>query len=150
MPGLRRHLTFHFILRDAAGRMLDTSRGATPATCVEGAGLIVDGLEAALCAMRPGETRRVVVPPGQGYGEPDPALRQRVPRAALPIAGDLRAGDRFRTGPDRHDPTVVVLAVEGDEVLLDANHPLAGQTLDFEVELLAVRPATAVEAVPLA
>lgn len=149
MPAPCRHLTFHFILRDAAGRLLDTSRGAAPATCVEGAGMIVDGLEAALRAMRPGETRRVVVPPGQAYGAPDPALRQRVPRAALPIAGEPRAGETFRTGPDRHAPTVVVLAVEGDDVLLDANHPLAGQTLDFEVELLAVRPATAAESAPL-
>jgi len=150
MPAPCRHLTFHFILRDAAGRLLDTSRGAAPATCVEGAGMIVDGLEAALRTMQPGETRRVVVPPPQAYGEPDPALRQRVPRAALPITGAPRAGEVFRTGPDRHDPTVVVLAVEGDEVLLDANHPLAGQALDFEVELLAVRPATAAEAAPLA
>lgn len=150
MPAPCRHLTFHFILRDAAGRLLDTSRGAAPATCVEGAGMIVDGLEAALRTMQPGETRRVVVPPRQAYGEPDPALRQRVARAALPIAGELRAGEMFRTGPDRHDPTVVVLAVEGEEVLLDANHPLAGQTLDFEVELLAARPAAAAEAAPLA
>lgn len=141
-----RHLTFHYTLRDAGGRVLDTSRGAEPLTCVEGAGQIVPGLEQALRAMRPGERRQVVVPAEEGYGLRRDDLIGRVPRAGLPIDGEVKVGDRFQAGPDpRHAPIVTVMALEGDEVVLDANHPLAGRELRFDVELTAARPATAAE-----
>lgn len=139
-----RFLNFHYVLRDADGRMLDTSRGNEPLGCVEGAGQIVDGLEAVLRSMQPGQTRKVVVPPERGYGLHEKELVQKVPRERLPV-DELKVGDRFQTGPDRHAPVVTVSAIEGDEVLLDANHPLAGQHLYFEVELVAARQATAAE-----
>ena len=139
-----RYLNFHYILRDAQGQMLDTSRGNAPLGCVEGAGQIVDGLEAVLRSMQPGETRKVVVPPERGYGMREKELVQKIPRSRLPVA-ELSVGDRFQTGPDQHAPVVTVMAIDGDEVLLDANHPLAGQSLFFEVELIAARPATAEE-----
>jgi FKBP-type peptidyl-prolyl cis-trans isomerase SlyD len=58
---------------------------------------------------------------------------------------EVKVGDQFQTEPDRHAPVVTVVAVEGDDILLDANHPLAGQELHFDVELVSVRPATADE-----
>lgn len=136
-----RHFTFHYTLRNREGRVLDTSRGAEPLTCVEGAGQIIEGLEAELARMAAGDHRSVVVPPERGYGLREDALVQKVPRARLPVT-ELKAGDQFQTGPDRSDPVVTVVAIEGDEVLLDANHPLAGQELHFEVELAGVRVAT--------
>jgi FKBP-type peptidyl-prolyl cis-trans isomerase SlyD len=136
-----RHLTFHYTLRNREGRVLDTSRGAEPLACVEGMGQIIDGLEEPLLGMSVGETRQVVVPPERGYGLREDDLMQKVPRSRLPV-DDVRVGDQFQTGPDRQAPVVTVLAIEGDEVLLDANHPLAGQELHFEVELVALRPAT--------
>lgn len=139
-----RYFTFHYTLKDRAGRLLDTSRGGEPLGCVEGRGQIIEGLAATLATMTAGEQRAVVVPPALGYGEPEAELVQKVPRAHLPV-GELKAGDRFQTGPDRHAPVVTVVAIEGEEVLLDANHPLAGQELHFDVELVAVRPATAAE-----
>lgn len=139
-----RHLTFHYTLRNREGRVLDTSRGAEPLACVEGAGQIIEGLEEPLLGMNAGETRQVVVPPERGYGLREDALVQKVPRARLPV-DEIRVGDQFQTGPDRQDPVVTVLALEGDEVLLDANHPLAGQELHFEVQLVALRPATPAE-----
>lgn len=139
-----RHFTFHYTLKDRAGRLLDTSRGGEPMTCVAGCGQIIAGLEAALGDMRAGEQRAVVVPPALGYGEREAELVQHVLRAHLPVA-ELKVGDRFQTEADRHAPVVTVLAIEGDQVLLDANHPLAGQELFFDVELVAVRPATAAE-----
>ena len=135
-----RHFSFHYTLRDAASRVLDTSRGNAPMACVEGAGQIIDGLEAELRTMQPGELRQVVVPPERGYGRREADLVQKVPRTRLPVT-ELKVGDQFQTGPDRQAPVVTVLAIEGDEVLLDANHPLAGQELHFEVELVAVRAA---------
>jgi len=134
-------LNFHYTLRDAGGRLLDTSRGNDPMPFLEGAGQIIEGLEEQLLQMTAGEKRTVVVPPERAYGLRDAALVQKVPRARLPV-GELKAGDQFQTGADRHAPVVTVLAIEGDQVVLDANHPLAGQTLHFEVELVAVRPAT--------
>ena len=124
--------------------MLDTSRGAEPLACIQGAGQIIEGLESELVAMTAGEQRNVVVPPERGYGLRESELVQKVPRARLPV-DDVRVGDQFQTGPDRQDPVVTIVAIEGDEVLLDANHPLAGQELHFDVELIARRAATPAE-----
>jgi FKBP-type peptidyl-prolyl cis-trans isomerase SlyD len=139
-----RLLTFHFTLRDAGGRVLDTSRGGAPMPFVEGSGQIIEGLEEALHQMAAGEKRQVVVPPERGYGQREAELMQKVPKANLPV-DEVKVGDQFQTGPDRQAPVVTVLAIEGDEVLLDANHPLAGQELHFEVELVAARAATPAE-----
>lgn len=139
-----RLLTFHYTLRDAGGRMLDTSRGGEPMPFLEGCGQIIDGLEEPLLQMAAGEKRTVVVPPERAYGLREAELVQKVPRANLPV-GDVRVGDQFQTGPDRQAPVVTVVAIEGDQVMLDANHPLAGQELHFEVELVAVRAATPTE-----
>jgi FKBP-type peptidyl-prolyl cis-trans isomerase SlyD len=135
-----RHLSFHYTLRDAQTRVLDTSRGGAPLECVEGAGQIIEGLEMVLRAMQPGDRREVAVPPEKGYGLREDSLIQKVPLSALPV-DEVKAGDQFRTGPDPMDPVVTVVRIEGGEVLLDANHPLAGQTLYFDVELVSVRSA---------
>jgi len=63
----------------------------------------------------------------------------------LPVEGELRPGDRFQAGEDRFAPVVMVVRIEGDQVLLDANHPLAGVDLVFDVEIVDVRPALAAE-----
>ncbi len=139
-----RHLTFHYTLKDDRGRVLDTSVGAPPMTCVEGAGQIIEGLEAQLLQMTAGQKATVVVPPERAYGPRDPDLVQKVPRARLPVQ-EIRVGEQFQTEPDRHAPVVTVVAIEGEDILLDANHPLAGQELHFDVELVAVRSATAGE-----
>jgi FKBP-type peptidyl-prolyl cis-trans isomerase SlyD len=139
-----RLLTFHYTLRDAGGRVIDTSRGGEPMPFLEGSGQIIDGLEEPLLQMAAGEKRTVVVPPERAYGVREAELVQKVPKANLPV-DDLKVGDQFQTGPDRQAPVVTVVAIEGDEVLLDANHPLAGQELHFEVELVTVRAATSAE-----
>ena len=137
----QRHITFHYTLRDEAGHVLDTSSGGEPMAFVEGAGQIIDGLEEQLRRMAAGEKCRVAVPPERAYGLRDASLVQKVPRARLPVE-EVRVGDLFQTGPDRRAPVVTVLGLEGDEVLLDANHPLAGQKLHFEVEIVTLRAAT--------
>lgn len=144
MAATRRHITFHYTLRDEAGRVLDTSGGGEPMAFVEGAGQIIEGLEEQLARMAAGEKRLVAVPPERAYGLRDASLVQKVPRARLPVE-ELRVGDQFQTGPDRSAPVVTVLGIEGEEVLLDANHPLAGQKLHFEVEVVALRAATETE-----
>jgi FKBP-type peptidyl-prolyl cis-trans isomerase SlyD len=137
-----RTITFHYTLRDAAGRLLNTSLGGPPIRYVEGDGTIVDGLAAELSGLPAGTRRNVTVPAAQGYGERDETLVRRVPRRLVP-ADEIKVGDQFQTAPDRHAPIVTVVAIDGDEVVLDANHPLAGIDLHFEVEILAVSAESA-------
>ena len=125
--------------------MLDTSAGGEPITYLEGAGQIIDGLDEQLRAASQGEKARVTVAARKAYGERDPAQVQRVKRELLPINGELKVGDQFQTGHDRYSPVVTVQAIEGDDVLLDANHPLAGVDLTFDVEIVTVREPTAAE-----
>jgi FKBP-type peptidyl-prolyl cis-trans isomerase SlyD len=140
-----RVVTFHFQLRDPAGSVLDTSAGGEPITYLEGAGEIIGGLDTRLRAAAAGEKLRVDVPAAEAYGERDPAQIQRVKRAWLPVAGELQIGAQFQAGEDRGAPVVTVMAVDGEDVTLDANHPLAGMDLTFEVEIVAVRAATTEE-----
>jgi FKBP-type peptidyl-prolyl cis-trans isomerase SlyD len=140
-----RVVTFNYTLRDPAGRVLDSSAGGDPITYLEGAGQIIDGLDEQLRLAAAGEKARVTVPAKKAYGERDPGQIQRVKRGLLPVEGELKIGDQFQTGPDRLDPVVTVQGIEGDDVLLDANHPLAGVDLTFDVEIVSVREATASE-----
>lgn len=140
-----RVVSFHYTLRDPSGQVLDSSAGGEPIAYLEGAGQIIEGLDEQLRFASAGEKARVTVPAKKAYGERDPAQMQRVKRELLPVEGEIKVGDQFQTDSDRHAPVVTVAAVEGDEVLLDANHPLAGVDLTFDVEIMAVREATASE-----
>jgi FKBP-type peptidyl-prolyl cis-trans isomerase SlyD len=142
---IRRVLTFHYTLRDPAGRILDTSAGGEPITYLEGAGQIIEGLEEQLRVVENGARLNVTVPAAKAYGERDPDQVQRVNRGLLPVEGELKVGDSFRAGEDRHAPVVTVTGFAGDDVLLDANHPLAGVDLAFDIEILGVRSASAEE-----
>jgi FKBP-type peptidyl-prolyl cis-trans isomerase SlyD len=137
-----RVVSFHYTLRDPSGRVLDTSAGSEPITYLEGAGQIIDGLDEQLRSTTAGQKTRVQVAAARAYGERDPAQVQRVNRSVLPVEGELKIGDQFQTGPDRSAPIVTVHAIEGDEVLLDGNHPLAGVDLTFDVEIVTTREAT--------
>jgi FKBP-type peptidyl-prolyl cis-trans isomerase SlyD len=140
-----RIVSFHYTLRDPSGRVLDTSAGGEPISYLEGGGQIIEGLDAQLRSAQAGEKPRVLVAARDAYGERDPAQVQRVRRELLPVDGELKIGDQFQTGPSRADPMVTVAGIEGDEVLLDANHPLAGVDLTFDVEVVTARDATAEE-----
>lgn len=141
----RRVVTFHYTLRDPEGRVLDSSAGNPPVSYLEGAGQIIDGLDQRLRTVEAGVKTRVQVPAAEAYGERDPEQVQRVKRVLLPVDGEVQIGETFRTGEDRQAPVVTVVGVEGDEVLLDGNHPLAGVALTFDVEIVEAREATAEE-----
>lgn len=140
-----RVVSFHYTLRDPNGRVLDTSAGGDPVTYLEGAGQIIEGLDEQLRLASKGEKARVTVPAKKAYGERDPEQMQKVKRGLLPIDGELKIGDQFQAGADRSAPVVTIAGIEGDEVLLDANHPLAGVDLTFDVEIVGAREATADE-----
>lgn len=140
-----RVVSFHYTLRDPSGRVIDTSAGSNPITYLEGAGQIIDGLDEQLRTAQRDEKRRVLVPAAKAYGERDPKQVQRVKRALLPVEGELHIGDQFQTDSDQYAPVVTIAGLEGDEVLLDANHPLAGVDLTFDVQITEVREPTADE-----
>ncbi len=143
---MARHVvTFHYSLRDTSGRVLDLSFGGPPVAYLEGAGQIIDGLEAALHGCQPGAQPRITVPAAKAYGEYDASLVQKVRRDALPVQGEVSVGDRFQTDPQPGAPIVTVTAVEGAEITLDANHPLAGMDLAFDVDIVEIREATEAE-----
>ena len=145
MSEARNVISFLYTLRDPEGRVLDMASPEEPIVYLEGSGMIIEGLAAALVGLEPGTKQRVEVPAAQGYGERDPEQVRRVARSFLPVEGEVKVGDQFRTGEDQAAPIVTIVEVDGDEIVLDANHPLAGVTLNFDIEIVALRPATASE-----
>ena len=134
-------VSFHYSLRNQQGQLLDASIGGEPILYLEGSGQIIDGLEEALSGLPAGTKRVIMVAAEKAYGQRDPELIRKVARNRLPVE-KLNIGDMFQTDGDRHAAIVTVVGIEGEEVTLDGNHPLAGQDLVFDVEVLNVRPAT--------
>lgn len=135
-------VTMHYTLTDEAAKVLDSSSGREPLVYLHGHGNIVPGLERALTGHDVGERLTVRVPAAEGYGEYDRALVQRVPKRALKGIGDVRVGMRLQAGTEHGYHAVTVTQITGDMVTLDGNHPLAGQNLNFEVEITGVRAAS--------
>ena len=135
-------VSIHYTLKNAEGSVLDSSSGSDPLAYLHGAGNIIPGLESALEGKEAGEKLAVTVEPGQGYGDRDERLVQDVPRAAFKDVQELAPGMQFQAQGPQGTRLVVVTQVAEETVTVDANHPLAGQTLHFEVEVAEVREAT--------
>ncbi|HEX4825266.1 MAG TPA: peptidylprolyl isomerase [Candidatus Polarisedimenticolaceae bacterium] len=139
-PG--RVVRMHYTLTGADGATIETSVGDDPMVYLHGAGQIIPGLENALAGSAAGTKRRIVVPPEDAYGVSDPGARIRVPVSEFPPKMGLAPGIEVQASTPDGPVTFLVVAIEGDEVVLDGNHPLAGKTLTFDVEVLEVREAT--------
>lgn len=141
-----RHVAyFHYTLTNDAGETLDSSAGREPLPYLHGSGNIVPGLEKALAGKKAGDKLKVDVVPEEGYGPRVEALVQVVPKSAFDGVADLKPGMQFQAESNMGPVSVVVTHVSGDNVTVDGNHPLAGQTLHFEVEITEVREATTEE-----
>jgi FKBP-type peptidyl-prolyl cis-trans isomerase SlyD len=138
-------VTIHYTLRDDAEKVIDSSASGEPLAYLHGHGNLIPGLERELAGKNVGDRLKVRIAPAEGYGEYDKALVQQVPRRALKGIASLKVGTRLQTGGDHGHHTVTVTRIVGDMVTLDGNHPLAGQNLNFEVEITAIRAATAEE-----
>jgi FKBP-type peptidyl-prolyl cis-trans isomerase SlyD len=124
------------------GQIIDSSDGE-PLRYLQGAGQIVPGLETALEGCEPGAEKKVVVPPEQGYGERDAQAVRVVPREAFPPDAPVQAGAEFFVVDDQSNQVPLRISeVNGSNVTVDFNHPLAGKTLHFSVKVLDVRAAT--------
>jgi len=135
-------VSIHYTLKNDAGEVIDASPAGEPLAYLHGHGNLIAGLERELTGRIAGDKLQVKVAAADAYGEYDPALVQRVPRRALKGIADVRVGMRLQAQSERGARPVTVTQLAGDMVTLDGNHPLAGQNLNFEVEIAAVRPAT--------
>jgi FKBP-type peptidyl-prolyl cis-trans isomerase SlyD len=140
-----RVVTIHYTLKDDTGTVLDSSAGGEPLAYIQGHGNLVPGLEKALEGKQGGETLAVSLAPADGYGVRDAALVQRVPKRTLQGSGEIKKGMQFQARTDDGMRLFTVTAVVGDMVTLDGNHPLADQTLHFNVDVISVREATGEE-----
>ncbi|WP_111412308.1 FKBP-type peptidyl-prolyl cis-trans isomerase [Billgrantia lactosivorans] len=141
----QRVVTLHYVLSDAQGQVLDDSRArATPLDYLHGHDNIMAALERALAGHAAGDRLVVTLAPHEAYGERNDELVQQVGRGAFPQDA-LAPGMRFQTPGDDGPQIVTVLEVRDDSVVVDTNHPLAGQTLSYALEVLEVREATRAE-----
>lgn len=131
-----------YTLRDADGQVLDQSTAAEPLAYLHGNGNLIPGLERELEGKQAGTKLSVTIAPEDAYGMPEPGLVQQVPRRAFQGIAKVEPGMRFHAQTEHGHRQVVVTAVIGDMVTVDGNHPLAGQTLHFEVEIAEVREAS--------
>jgi FKBP-type peptidyl-prolyl cis-trans isomerase SlyD len=136
-------VSLHYTLRAGGDDIVESSIGGEPMLYLHGASNIVPGLEKALTGQAPGYKGKVSVAAAEGYGERVDAPPQAVPRSAFPAHVELEPGvSLLARGPDNQQVPIWVVAIDGDKVLIESQHPLAGATLNFEVEILAVRDAT--------
>ncbi len=134
-------ITFHYRLTDSTGTELDSSRGREPLTILSGVQQIIPGLEQELVTMPTGSRKQITVKSADAYGEHNPANKMDVPISQFP-SKSVKVGDRFHAGKGNDTMVVTVTNVTDTHVTIDGNHPLAGQDLTFDIEVLATRPAT--------
>ncbi|MES2917724.1 MAG: peptidylprolyl isomerase [Pseudomonadota bacterium] len=138
-------VSIEYTLTDDQGNVIDSSVGGEPLAYLHGAGNIIPGLEDALEGKVVGDSFKVSVTPAEGYGEKDEGLLQVVPRSMFRGVDNIEPGMQFHAQTDHGMQVITVTNVEGDNVTVDGNHPLAGQNLNFDVKVLEVRVATAEE-----
>jgi len=132
-------------LTDPAGKVIDSSKGRGPLAYIHGGGGLIPGLESALAGKVKGDALQVDVAPEQAYGHRDATLVEAVPRDRFPKEMAITVGMQFQAHTPQGHRVVTVVGVETDTVKVDANHPLAGVPLHFDVTIVDVREATTEE-----
>ncbi len=134
-------VSIEYTLKDDAGEVLDSSEAGTPLVYMHGAGNIVPGLERALEGKGVGDAVQVVVSPDDGYGRRDEKLIVNMAIRKFP-GGKVEVGQVFHAQTDGGHMPVQVMSVSGDYAKVDGNHPLADETLHFDVKIVDIRDAT--------
>lgn len=133
---------FHYTLTDDKGQVIDSSQGREPLTYLHGSGQIVPGLEKQMEGRQAGDKFDAHVAPEEGYGVHHAELMQEVPREAFQGVDDIQPGMQFQGRGPQGEINVTVTKVEDGKVFIDGNHPLAGKTLHFAIEVTDVRAAS--------
>lgn len=134
--------SFHYTLTDSTGKVLDTSEGQEPLSYLHGAGNIIPGLENALLGKTTGDKLNVAVNAAEAYGERDNSMVQELDANMFSGIDKIEVGMEFHAETEQGLQVVTVTKVEGDQVTIDGNHPLAGVNLNFDVEITEVREAS--------
>ena len=134
-------VSFHYTLTNAQGDVLDQSQ-EHPMPYLHGAGNIIPGLEKELAGKKVGDKLTVNVPAAEAYGEYHEQLVNDVPREAFQGVDQIEPGMQFQANTPEGVQVITVKAVNGETVTVVANHPLAGQDLNFDGEIVEVREAT--------
>lgn len=129
----------HYTGRLEDGSVFDTSEGSDPISFKLGEGMVIAGFEDAVLGMSPGQSRTEKIPPIKAYGERQKELILEVERANIPENADIEVGQILVIGNEEGQTLkVLVTEITEDMVILDANHPLAGKTLEFTLELVEI------------
>ncbi len=136
-------VSMNYTLKDESGTVLDTSEGREPLSFIAGRGMIIPGLENALLGKEIGDEISVTVAPEEAYGEYNEEMTLQVSKDQFQGDSEITEGMQVQAhNKDGSTQILTVKEIEDDQVTLDANHPLAGQTLHFEVSIEEVREAT--------
>ncbi|GAB2588958.1 FKBP-type peptidyl-prolyl cis-trans isomerase [Nitrincola alkalisediminis] len=138
-------VSIHYTLTNTDGNVMDSSVGQEPLAYLHGASNIIPGLENALLGKSVGDSLEVTVDPTLGYGDIREEMIQDVDRSNFAGIDEIEVGMQFMAQTPWGEQPVTVIAIEDDTITLDGNHPLAGQTLIFNVEVVTIREATAEE-----
>ncbi|WP_018137635.1 MULTISPECIES: peptidylprolyl isomerase [unclassified Thioalkalivibrio] len=138
-------VSIHYTLTNDAGETIDSSEGREPLAYLHGNGQLVPGLERELEGKAAGDKVQAKVAPEEGYGEKIEAMVQEIPLEAFQGVDSVQPGMQFQAETQNGPLTVTVTKVEGDTATVDGNHPLAGENLNFDVEVVEVREASAEE-----
>ena len=132
----------HYTLKNDAGDVIDSSDGADPLPFLQGHGNIIHGLESALEGSKVGDKLDVSIEPEDGYGLRMQDAIQEIPNSALQSVDEVKVGMQLQSqDQDGNAFLVTVTKIEDDKITVDANHPLAGQTLHFSVSIESIRKA---------
>ena len=136
-------VSLHYTLKDKDGEVIDSSDGRDPMAYLHGADNIVPGLEKELLGKSVGDSIETVVPAAEGYGEREGPGPQPIPLSAFPEDAGLKSGMQIAVqGPDGQPMPLWVIDIKDDQVMVDAEHPLAGVNLHFTVEITGLRAAS--------
>ena len=138
--------TIHFTVCSSDGTQIDSSRNAEPMVFLQGSHFLIQGLEDELEGKTVGDKFVIDVAPSLAYGERHEELVQAVSKSMFEDM-EVEPGMTFRATTDDGEQSVMIIDVTDDDVVVDGNHPLAGLTLNFDVEVLNVREATEEEIV---
>lgn len=136
-------ISMDYTLRLVDGEVIDSSEGRGPLQFIQGKGEIIPGLESQLYGLAIGDERDIMVAPADGYGEFDADLFETLPHSVFPPDIELEPGMGFRMRTETGEVVVAYVdTVEDDQVVVNLNHPLAGQTLYFNIKIADLRTAT--------
>ncbi len=138
----RKVVSFHYTLSNDEGEQMESSREGNPMVYLHGYRNIIPGLENAMAGKDVGDTFEVTVEPKEAYGERNPNAVQRLSAKLFPEPRKLRPGQMVQLQTKQGPMQAVVVKVGRFNIDVDANHPLAGQTLTFDVEIIDIRDAT--------